>query len=58
MRNNKSIFWLANKAFLAHSLLTLVGIGWAVVIQQVVLLVLLIGIWVMNLVLWLEWTKG
>ena len=52
------MYWLANKVFTAHSLLTLMGLGWSVFVHQIGLAALFALLWSGAFILWLEWRNA
>lgn len=52
------MFWLANKVFIAHSLITLMGLGWSMLVKQSGLAVVFALLWLGALILWSEWRNA
>lgn len=49
------MFWMANKVFMAHSVFSLMGLGWSVFVAQIGLGILIALLWIGAFFLWLEW---
>lgn len=52
------MFYLADKSFAIHTLITLLGLGWALLVRQGGLAGVLVLLWLLALVMWLEWRNG
>lgn len=50
--------WLATRAFIMHTLITLIGLIWAILIHQPLLSITFVALWVLALVTWLEWKNA
>jgi hypothetical protein len=55
---NVKMIWLANKIMLAHSVISLMGIGWAWLVSQLALAILFAILWLGAFIIWMEWKNG
>jgi hypothetical protein len=58
MNPKLNFFWLANKAFAGHSALTLGGLVWAWLVAQDLLAGVMVVLWGLAFIVWLEWCHG
>ncbi|WKZ34856.1 MAG: hypothetical protein QY332_14650 [Anaerolineales bacterium] len=49
---------MANKVFAAHSLIAVLGLGWALLTAQIVLTILFFLLALGGVILWLEWRNA
>lgn len=51
----RPLFWLATRAFLLHSLVTVIALAWCVLVNQPGLGLMLVFLWIVAFTIWLEW---
>ena len=49
------LFWLATRAFVAHTLITILGIAWCATTNQPGIGLLLAFLWLCAYTIWYEW---
>lgn len=52
---SRPLFWLATRAFLLHSLVTLLGLIWCVIANQPGIGAMLAFLWLTAFTIWNEW---
>ncbi len=53
-----SPYWLANKIIAAHTLLSMIAFGWAWMVRQPLVAVLIFILWLLALIIYSEWRNG
>jgi hypothetical protein len=51
-------FWMATKIFFAHSVVTVLGVGWSIMIDQPIMAIIFALLGLGGFALWLEWRNA